>query len=458
MNIVSVLRKQLIEPILLTSSGSPLRKYWRVLEKSQFLPEETLREQQWIKLKKLLEFVYDHNYYYHGKFMELDLHPRDILSFSDFKKIPILTKKDIRCAGDQLITKGFVKNHLIEAKTGGSTGKPVTLYFTEDCSERRNACARRHDRWSGWDIGEPKGCVWGNPKLPSTFKENLRGILLDPIIFLDTMAVTKDSVIEFSRQWKHTKPTLLFGHAHSLYVLANLIMQHNVEGIAPKAIISSSMMLLPHERKRIEEVFGKIIFDRYGCEEVSLIASECEEHQGMHLNIDHLYVEFLKEDGSVCNPGEPGKIVVTDLINNAMPLIRYQVEDIGVPSSRRCSCGRGLPLMDGIVGRTADFLVKKDGTKVAGISLIENTLTKIPGIDQMQIIQENIETIRIRIVLGEHFTQSDSDAIVLYFKELFQYPKSIEIEPVDVIPPEKSGKYRFSICRIEEQGNDYSGN
>jgi len=90
-------------------------------------------------------------------------------------------------------------------------------------------------------------------------------------------------------------------------------------------------------------------------------------------------------------------------MNRAMPLIRYELEDVGVPSDQKCSCGRGLPIMEKVIGRVADFLVKKDGSKVAGVSLIENTLTRIAGIEQMQIIQEDLDSVTLNIVPGKSF-------------------------------------------------------
>ena len=450
MKIAPFLRRKIVEPVWAALRHSPLLKYWGALEETQYYSEENLKEIQWIKIKNLLQFVYDQNPYYNKLFRAMDLHPQHILSLSDLKKLPILTKKALRTAGDQLISTGFSKANLLHAKTGGSTGKSVHLYFTEDCSEQRNACARRHDRWSGWEVGEPKGYVWGNPPSQGTLKDTIKCVLFGTIIFLDTMEVTEKAVQEFALRWRRSKPTLLFGHAHSLYLLANLVREYHIEDIAPRAIISSSMMLHPHERRRIEDVFRTKVFDRYGCEEVGLIASECEMHEGMHLNIDNLFIEFLKEDGSDCEPGQPGRIIVTDLINTAMPLIRYQVEDVGVPSARKCSCGRGLPLIQQVMGRTADFLIKKDGTRVAGISIIENTLTKIPGIGQMQIIQNSLEEIQVKVTPDENYNPETSRILIHYLKELFQGPKNVEIELVEEIKSESNGKFRFSICRVDE--------
>jgi phenylacetate-CoA ligase len=135
-------------------------------------------------------------------------------------------------------------------------------------------------------------------------------------------------------------------------------------------------------------------------------------------------------------------------MNRAMPLIRYQVEDVGVPSDRKCSCGRGLPMMEHVTGRVADFLIKKDGSRVAGVSLIENTLTKIPGIDQMQIVQESIDSIILIVVPGRDFLENSKIELVNYFKNLFGESVSIDVQIVQVIQPEPSGKYRFSICKI----------
>ena len=117
------------------------------------------------------------------------------------------------------------------------------------------------------------------------------------------------------------------------------------------------MVLHDWERRTIEEVFQCPVTNRYGCEEVSLIACECQRHDGLHVNADGIYLEVLRPDGTPCPPGEPGMIVVTDLVNRAMPIIRYQVGDMGVLSDRQCPCGRGLPLLEKIEGRMADYVV-----------------------------------------------------------------------------------------------------
>ena len=399
------LRRWVIEPLYYQVSGSPRLRYWRELESSQYLPESVLLERQWLRLKEMIAYCWAHNVFYRKRMEEVGLTPQRIQSPEDFRRMPLLSKEEIRQNTSSMISRGYDKASLLQFKTGGSTGKALEVYLTEDCSERRNACARRHDRWSGWEVGEPIGATWGNPKLPTKIKEKARDALLQPFIYLDTMSVSDASVKAFARNWEKAKPSLLFGHAHSLYLLALHVRDLAIKTINPKGIIATSMMLIPHERQVIESVFGVKVIDRYGCEEVSLIACECEKHEGMHLNIEHLYIEFLDDEGAPVKAGEPGTIVVTDLMNRAMPFVRYKVEDVGVPTDRKCSCGRGLPLMAYVTGRMADFLVRRDGSKVAGVSLIENTLTLVPGVNQMQIIQHALDELEIKIVPGELYTK-----------------------------------------------------
>lgn len=449
----SFLRRAVFQPLHNWKNSSPKLTYWKKLEETQYYSLAQLQEIQWRRLQKLYLFLWKKNSFYRSYFQEAGLSKSSLKEPSDIGKLPILTKKQVRENYRLMISEGFNLKSLIQFKTGGSTGKALEISITEECSELRNACAMRHDRWTGWEPGEPIGATWGNPQLPENIKEKLYDQLLQPYIYLDTMAVSLDSVKKFARSWAKVKPTLLYGHAHSIFILAKYVDKIGCDQIRPKGILSTSMMLLPHERKFIEKVFSCKVTDRYGCEEVSLIGCECEKHSGMHMNIEHLVIEFIKNDGTVAQPGEPGNIVVTDLMNYAMPFVRYKVEDVGIPMDRMCSCGRGLPLMGKVAGRVADFLIKKDGTKVAGISLIENTLTKMPGIDQMQIVQDTRDTIKLNVVLARQHPAGVNKDLTDYFTTIFSEVE-VTINEVQEIRPEPSGKYRFSICRIEADDDE----
>ncbi len=446
---LALLRRCFWEPLQLKIAGSPRLSYWKSLEKTQWYTKAQLEEIQWSRLRELWHFLWQQNRFYATRFRRAGLDIKSLVCPEDVRKLPFLTKREIRDNTEEMISDGYTADMLLHFKTGGSTGKALDIFVTEECSELRNACARRHDRWTGWEPGEAIGAAWGNPKLPRTAREKLLNSMVQPYIYLDTMSVSESSVLQFAAEWARAKPTMLFGHAHSLYLFANYVREMKLTNVLPKGILSTSMMLLPHERKTIEGVFGVKVTDRYGCEEVSLIGCECEQHDGLHMNIEHLVIEFVKDDGSYARPGEPGNIVVTDLMNKAMPFVRYRVEDVGIPLDRQCSCGRGLPLMGKVTGRVADFLVKRDGTRVAGISLIENTLTRMPGLDQLQIIQENLHQIRLNVVPGRTYTNDIGNALTDYFVDVFGKDVQVELQVVNAIQPEKSGKYRFSICRVQ---------
>src|SRR5690606_15966560 len=129
--------------------------------------------------------------------------------------------------------------------------------------------------------------------------------------------------------------------------------------------------------------------------------------------------------------GQPGKVVVTDLNNFAMPLIRYCVEDVGVPSDRVCGCGRGLPLMERLEGRVADFLIVPDGGRIAGISLVERNLTKVAGVKQMQLIQERRELVVVNRVKGKEFTNATDSELIAELRQVFDESVEIRIQDVD---------------------------
>ena len=168
----------------------------------------------------------------------------------------------------------------------------------------------------------------------------------------------------------------------------------------------------------------------------------------MHLNIDHLYIEFLDDDSQPVQSGESGKIILTDFNNKGMPLLRYQVEDIGVPTDKPCACGRGLPLMQNLQGRVADFLKGPDGSLVAGISLVERTLTHIKGLEQIQLVQTAMDKIEINRVKGLEYSDSTDRLLLEEMHQVFGSKVHCVVNDVSEIAQENNGKYRFSICKI----------
>ena len=441
------LSKHVFFPLWELKDGAHRLHYLAELSASQWQSTEALRERQWERLREIVRYAGRNCPFYAQRFAAAGL-DCDLNDWLDFRRIPLLSKNEIRDNTDALISREFERSQLVEARTGGSTGTALTIFADPRCQELRNAAAMRSDQWAGWDIGMKVAAVWGNPPVADNLKARLRNLLLDRYIYLDTMNISEASVSRFVEQWRSEKPQVLFGHSHSLFILAALLEKLGVEDLRPRGIISTSMQLLDPERQVIERVFGCGVTNRYGCEEVSLIACECERHEGLHLNMDHVVVEFLRDDGSQAKPGEDANIVVTELVNHGMPLIRYRVGDMGIPSERQCDCGRGLPLMTRVTGRRADFLKRRDGSLVAGVSLVERTLTAIAGVEQMQLVQDRIDTVEVRIVTDARFDEFAAQLLLGEMHGVFGEGTEIRLSTVAALDQTRSGKYRFSICNV----------
>jgi phenylacetate-CoA ligase len=442
--------KHLVIPLWAWWEGTDYLKQLRHLERSEFFSEEKIREIQWSQIKHLVHHAYDNCPYYRGRFDREGIHPDKIRSFRDYLSVPVLTKEDVHRYAEDLIAP-----HVEKYKpflTSGSTGKPLKGYIDKKSSELKRACGRRSERWSGYDLGERIYCLYGNPEKElhgvRRLKAKFRRRFLQRTEVLDLLRLSEASMLGFANGMRKRPPALLWGHAHGLYLLARFIQKKGIDGIKPKGMYAGGMGLHEFERRKVEEVFQCRLQDRYGCEELGLIATECKRQEGLHINTDCHYVEFLSKDGTPVAPGERGSIVVTDLTNTVMPFIRYRLEDIGVPSGTRCSCGRTQPLIERIEGRIADFLVTPGGELVSGISLTDHFTGQIPGVAQMQILQERTDLLTLNIVKDGDYGEESERTIAHLLEEFFGKKISYQYKFLDQIPQVSAGKYRFTVCKV----------
>jgi phenylacetate-CoA ligase len=216
-----------------------------------------------------------------------------------------------------------------------------------------------------------------------------------------------------------------------------------------KAIVSSAETLWPHQRSLIEETFRVPVFDRYGCREVGQIASECSFHEGMHVSADRVLVEIVGETGKTAAPGEEGTILVTDLDNYGMPLIRY---DIGDRATARidssCECGRGLPLLERIHGRTMDIIHTPDGRRVGG-TFWTLLLRQRPGISRFQVVQDSPSGVTVYFVRGTEFESEVLDYFLAEIKKHCGADFQIDFVEKLSIEPSESGKQKLIVSNLK---------
>jgi phenylacetate-CoA ligase len=448
MDLHAPLVRMVIGPLWARWERSPYLRHLRRLRRTQYYPSERVEARQWQALTALLRHAYDTVPFYRQRFDAAGLRPEWIRSAEDYRRLPVLTKADIRSAGAALRSARYPQEGLRLCKTSGSTGVSLQVWCDEESAQWRRACQVRSDEWSGWRFGERVGMIWGNPEyLKHGVRGWLRNALLERACFLDTLKMDDAALARFAQTLLRKRPTLLFGHAHSVYLFAEYVRKAGVQDIRPHGIITSAMVLHRWQRRVIEDVFACPVTNRYGCEEVGLIACECEQHDGLHVNADNIYLEVERE-GRPVGPGAAGSILVTDLTNRAMPLLRYQIGDVAVPSARRCPCGRGLPLLERLDGREADFVTTSAGELISGISLTENFALEVAGVAQLQIIQEAVDRFRFRIVRGPDFGEASTARLAELVQQRFGTGVTYACEFVDRIPQEPSGKYRFCISRV----------
>ena len=422
-------------------------KEYRFLSKFQWFDRKAIEEYQLARLRQIMAYAYVNVEFYRQHW------PRDpvrkpIMHLEEMAEFPVVEKRHIRDQARNLVSRQFASGDFLTAKTGGSTGTALRVHFDVMTQQKRNGAAILADSWAGWRPGQVRAALWGSPPAPGNWKQRIRRWAHDRIFFLDTMNLSAESVQEFIGQVARRKPSILFGHAHSIYELALLIERLDMEIPKFRGIVSTSMTLLPSQRVKIESTFGVKVTDRYGCEEVGLIACECDKHQGLHVNQAHVLVEFGREQGPAVPSGEPVELLVSDFNNVAMPLIRYAVGDEAVRGTRPCPCGRGLALIDRLSGRTADYLIRVDGTRVSGISLVEQTLTAIAGIEQLQIVQEEVHRFILNIVADEGYSAGSETKLRAVFEANFGQGTDIAICRLRNLPQTARGKRVFSICNV----------
>ena len=452
MDLMAPLSRHLIAPAHAAWKGQSQLRHLRRLLRTQHDSTEVVAARQAKTLRSLARHAIATAPFWRDRFADVQLAADDIQVVDDLRRLPILAKADIRGAGETMLSSAYSRAELHEHRTSGSTGVSVVTYRDEACQQFKRAATLRSDEWSGWRRGERIACVWGNPDYPRGLKARLHNTLLcRNVAWLDTLKMDDSNLHAFVDELSRWRPSLLFGHAHSLYLLATFVhAQRAAERIRPKGIIATCMVLHDFERERIEDVFGCKVTNRYGCEEVSLIACECEQHAGLHVNSDCVLVELIDRNGGACQPGESGRVIVTDLTNRAMPIFRYEVGDMATWAPSKCSCGRSLPLLEKIEGRVADYVVTPRGEYVSGISLTENFALRVPGVAQMQIVQEQIDFFIYNIVRNGEFGADSLEQIAALTRERFGDEVRHECRFVDKVLPEPSGKYRFCISKVEK--------
>ncbi|MDQ3185267.1 MAG: AMP-binding protein [Pseudomonadota bacterium] len=420
------------------------------LELSQWWDEKRLKEFQLARLRQLLAHSQTHVPYYRELFAEIGFKIEDFRSLADLARLPFLDKSNIRSNIEALKSKNA--QQLARFNTGGSGGDPLIFYIGKERVSHDVAAKWRATRWWNVDIGDPEIVVWGSP-IELGAQDRVRG-LRDRLLrtkLLPAFEMSEQKLDLFLDEIRITRPKMLFGYPSALSHIARHAEARNLhmDDLGVRVAFVTSERLYDEQRQQISKVFGCPVANGYGGRDAGFIAHECP-HGGMHITAEDIIVEIVDTQGVPLLAGKAGEIVVTHLATRDFPFIRYRTGDIGVLDSKPCVCGRGLPLLKEIQGRSTDFLIAQNGTVMHGLALIY-VLRDLPRILAFKIIQESLDFTRVCVVSENGLNPQLVEKIESGFKARLGQGVKIAVEEVAEIPPEKSGKFRYVVSRVAGQ-------
>lgn len=439
--------------------GRPTFRYRQEFEANQWLSSEELSRLQWERLRSLLRHASETVPYYRSAFDRLELRPEEINTPSDFARLPILEKATVRERQEHLLSTRFDSGQRVASATGGSTGEPMRFYYDRNSYERRVAAAMRGDGWAGWRLCGGEFYIWGVNLMPERGLARLKKQLHHASLrraAINSFELEAERIESTVRQYNRRHPRVVVGYANSVYEFARYVKEAGLRLHAPQGVICTAEKLYPHQRPLIEEVFGAPVFERYGCREVMMIGAECDQHSGLHVTVDNLYVEIVR-NGQPCEPGELGEVLLTDLHNYAMPLIRYKVGDVASWKGADCRCGRGLPLMNSVEGRALDLISTPSGRVISGV-FFPHLFKDFGWIRQFQVIQEELDELTVRIAVDAPPTAAQSLLLKETMTRTLGPEMQVKWEIGKDVAIERERKFRPVLSRVPVKFDSISSN
>jgi phenylacetate-CoA ligase len=447
--------RNLLNPILERRSGIYWTNHYYSLVENKLLPKDNIHEIQMEKIKRLVAHAYQNSPFYTSRFDDAGVRVSDIKTPEDLKKIPPLTREDLNCHLDSLTARNIPREDLHVDSTGGSTGLATKFIRNNGCIGIKKASEYRFNNWTGWKPGEKVLYYW--PALSdfarveplfSVWKKKYitRQLLLYSGRLNERILGEHLAIVESFR------PHLMRVFPNSLQIFAEYLLKMHKSLEIPRGIICVGEPLNDYQRKIFEQAFSTSVFNCYVSRECGNIACECEFHNGLHIAEELLFLEISNKDDKGY-----GDILITDLENFGMPLIRYKIQDASRWVQGDCPCGRKLMRIDVSAARETDFLVSPDdGSLVSGATLIHYVLAEGPKIGRIQIVQDEKDHLLVRMA-GEEERNNEEGIVHIrkMIETIFRGKMKVDLEFVDHIPFMPSGKYRFIDRKIPKE--EFSG-
>ena len=446
MSFYNWLTENIVLPLSDIALGRSISKHIKFLEKSQWWSPNELKEYQNEKLRAIIKHSYENVPYYHELFNKRKLEPTDIKTTDDLLKLPILTKEIIRKNfPHNIVAKNIPRKQMMLGGSSGSTGEPLQYYITKDAYSFNLACNIRGWRWFGFRMGDRYIKLSQNPR------EGFLNKLQDKVQrceYVLSQSLTQQDIKDIVELIRKSKAKIVRGYPSTLYVLANYIKSNGITDIKPIGLTTTGEILFPHMRQLIESQFHCSIFDAYSGEGGANVF-ECETHEVYHVSCEYAFTEII-DNGERLETEGKGEVVSTNFWNYAVPFIRYNVKDIAVLGNKKCSCGRGLPVIEKIEGRDSDILITPSGKHLI-VHYFTGYFEWVNTVDQFQVIQDEKDKLTLLLIPNDKFNDEVKNKIQSDVSEYIGSDMKLEIRIVDDIPLTRSGKRRFVIRNIPHE-------
>ena len=439
--------------------GGEFKEYVREFQRRELWTAERMQKHVERKLQQTLIHAFEAVPYYRQAWRAAGVSRFDLecMTVAGLAKLPVTSKEHLRADPDAFVAEDVARKlKLCRYQSSGSTGTPITAICTAN-DHRRFIAAReaRSFAWAGSSIYQPRAMIGGRRVVP-------QGVARPPYhrfnraerqVYFSAYHIAPANVKYYVHAFNHHRPQLLTGYANSYYLLARMMVEQDLAlGYEPDALVLCSEKLTPEMKRVINRAFRARAYEEYGAVENCALATECERG-GLHVSPDFGVVEIVDAAGNPSPRGQEGSLLCTSLLNETQPLIRYEIGDVGIWSTKDCPCGRDhLPVLEEIVGRLEDVVVGADGRQLVRF---HGLFVDLPQVLQGQVIQESIDQFTIKVVAQNDFGPAQEQ---LLQRRLASQLGAVNarIERVSEIPRTERGKFRAVISKVSARCDSQS--
>ena len=444
-----LLARHLIYPVHERLMKRPTFGYLAELEETQWLTRDGIERLQEKKLTRLLQSAHAHSPWYRDRMRAAAIDPEQQVTLEDLRRLPVMDKQDVIAHGDQMVWHD-VPGGAFKYNTGGSSGQPLIFYYGRRRQASDAAGRMRARRWWGVEPGDPEVYLWGAPvELDKTDRiKTIRDRLLNQLV-LNAFEMSPACMDEYVQAIQSYQPCCIYGYASSMALLAAHVMDRSIRFRLPrlKVVCTTGEPLFEHQRKLIGEAFQAPVANEYGSRDIGFTAHETPEGQ-MLLMSESIILEVLDPDGQPVPTGEQGEAVMTALESLAQPFVRYRTGDVVRVADEASSSGQGLHVINEVIGRMTDFIVRSDGAIMHALAVIY-VLRAVEGVGEFKIIQHAVQDIEVLVVPNERWQESGRSQVEHGLRKRLGDSIRIDFRLVEKIPSEASGKHRYVVSHVQ---------